>query len=270
MKHPLTKTSSSSASISVQARRRSSLLIAVGLLIGSLLVLAFVVVPQTQQAWSLYQKTQKKQDDIAKLQAKLRELDSVTLTGEYVSSRELVESVLPEKKPLLEVLTSLDQVRRASNVELSDLTTSPGLLASGSASPSRSQSSEQQALSLSFTVAGTYDQVSQFMELIEKTAPFTTIKSFKISEQNGTRTARNNQLLPTNDDLLRVSMESDTYFAVVNVTHNSTAPIPQLSNQSTAVLNQLRDFATIALPEQREVQGGGLEDLFGLPGIGDL
>lgn len=271
MKRAIVGDINSNAPLAIKAKRRSSLLIAIGLLITSLFLIAFLIVPQSQQIWSAIHKSKEIKADIDKLQLKVKELDAAVISPEYISTKGLVDKALPTKKPLLEVLTSLDQVRRAAGVELADLTTSPGSLATGSASQKAAPQSDEQVLSLKFTVVGTYEQVSKFMELIETTTPFTTIRSFSISEQSRKATSAQAEEVSTEQpEQMRVSMESDSYFANIVVLHKPESVMPKLTNQNTVVLGKLQEFSTIELPEQREVTGGGLQDLFGLPGIADL
>lgn len=120
---------------------------------------------------------------------------------------------------------------------------------------------------LSFTIKGTFDQVTQFMDLLEKVAPFTTISSFEITGGGASTQAGADPNVP---EVIQVSIETETFFFNPNVKRVATSPLPKLSQENAIVIAKLAEFMTIPLPEQREITGGGSEDLFGVGAIEGL
>lgn len=249
-----------------QARRRS--FFSASLLIGitSVLLLVILVYPQITHTLETRSDLSKKKESVELLKEKIVQLDQTLIQPDYVANNDVVQVALPSTKPLLEVLTSLDQVKRASTVELFDLQTRPGLLASSSGLLIKKDQIAE-TMPLSFTIKGTFDQITQFMDLLEKVAPFTTISSFEIA--GGGASAQNTEN-PDAPEIIQVSIETETFFFNPNVKRVATSPLPKLSQENTVVIAKLAEFMTIALPEQREITGGGSEDLFGVGSIEGL
>ncbi len=110
-------------------------------------------------------------------------------------------------------------------------------------------------------------QVSQFMDLLEKVAPFTTITSFEIAGSRSTDVVEENSDEP---EVIQVTIETKTFFYNPSVKQAVAASLPKLSQENTVVLAKLAEFMTIPLPEQREITGGGSEDIFGVKTIEGL
>ncbi len=250
-----------------QVKRRNLFSASILIFVVSLLLLVVVVYPQVRHIFSTKDKVSAKNKQVALLKAKATQLSQDLIQTEYFANNDLVQLALPNNKPLLEVLTSLDQVKRASEIELYDLQTNPGLLATGSGKLGTNKKVVAESMPLKFTVKGTFEKVSQFMDLLEKVAPFTTITSFEIS---GTRSTDIIEENPDEPEVIQVSIETKTFFYNPSVKQAISASLPQLSQENTVVLAKLAEFMTIPLPEQREITGGGSEDIFGVKTIEGL
>lgn len=250
-----------------QAKRRNLLSLSIIIVVASVASLFIIVYPQVKHVLSVRQDLAKKQDDVKQLKQKVTQLNQQLAATDYLTSNDTVQLALPNSKPLLEVLTSLDQVKRASEVELFDLETNPGLLATSSGRISSKNAAKAESLDLKFTIKATFAQVSQFMDLLEKVAPFTTISAFEISG-NGPTTAE--QAQGNEEELIQVTIETKTFFYNPTVKYAITTPLPKLSQENTVVIAKLAEFMAIPLPEQREITGGGSADLFGVETIEGL
>lgn len=252
-------------------KRRPKLGMAVSLIILILVLLVGFIFPQSRNIFTNRQTLKKETKSLSQLKQKLIQLEQVKYDLDYTRSAQIVSAAIPKNKPLLEFLASLDQVSRATAVSLSGLELTPGELGSQSAGLSKkNQQAGVDSLPVKFKVTGNFDQVSQFMEILEKIAPFTTISEFSISEG-----ARRSALPSTESDQTKsqsqvgVNISCQVYFANLSVKSAVTSAIPVLTNQDITVLEKLQEFTQIELPQQKNIDGG-LEDLFGLPKIEEL
>ncbi len=220
------------------------------------------------RAWGLpgeYQSWQTEKKTMQQLQGKLIALDN-TLQLADQASLEITDTILPSKKPLLELLTSLRRVEAMAEVKVTNLTLSPGLLASSSsqlADETRKRRDQvgYDVLDLELSVAGSFDKVQQFMVLLEKITPFTTISSFALSE--------NTKLEDSSAGNVSSSITTGTYFVNRPISSLDTT-LPNMSQTERQVLEQLQTFHKSTLTDQTEVQGGGATDLFGVSGWEEL
>lgn len=253
-------------------QRRSSVLV------GMLAVLAVVglwllVLPMAKGAIESRNALLKEQQSLVQLKDKLLQLEKIKYDANYAQTSQQVNSALQDHKPLLELLASLDQVSRASSVTLSGLELNPGGLSTDSASFGKKNKKEAaSSLDMAFKITGTFQQVSQFMELLEKVSPFTTIDSFSVTEGKAKVSKESSESasidgLPV--ELVSVSLSCKTYFASVTAKTMISSPVPVLSNEDLTILEKIKEFQSIKLPEQRDIDGG-LEDLFGLPRIEEV
>lgn len=255
---------SSSSSLLGQAKRRSLFTFSLLIFVTSILVVALIVYPQITHILETKDKIEQKQKQIAVLENKVKQIEQTLLQSDYLINNETVELALPSSKPLLEMLMSLDQVKRATEVEVFDIETQPGLLATASARVAVSKRQSHDNMPLEFTLKATFDQVTEFMDLLEKISPFTTLTKFEISGGGSSRISATSE---GSEEIIQVAVESKTYFFNPSVNYSMTAPLPKLSQESSIVLAKLSEFTTIPLPEQFEITGGGLEDLFGIESI---
>ena len=251
-------------------RRRRDLMLGIMILVLVLLGSLLVAVPQIKTFFTRREAFLKEEKTLSQLKEKLFQLEKIKYDPDYTQFSQIVNLALQDNKPLLELLASLDQVSRAASVELAGLELSPGDLATDSAKSNKTKTEAADSLSVTFKITGSFQQVSQFMELLEKVAPFTTIDNFSISEGKARVSSTNASGSASETlDLVSVSLSCSTYFANVSVKTVFNSPIPTLSSSDLTVLEKLKEFQATQLPEQKNIEGG-LEDLFGLPEIKDL
>jgi len=252
-------------SISELKKRKYLLLSVVMVVLGvGLLVLAG---QQGLAANQLRQEAAAHKAKTAEIRQKALEAQAVLTSSEYAQSQEIVNKALPNSKPFLDLLANLDRVGVATGVTVSDLSISPGSLATVSASTKQTSSDKQyEAVELSFTVTSTFDAFREFMQTLEKVAPFTTVIKFDISERSGTQVA--DQQADAEVQLVAVNVVTETYF--LSAPEGGSVAIKPLSAEEKVILANVEQLQSVDLPVQTEIQGGGREDLFGVAGYKDI
>lgn len=241
---------------------RRSLGIAVVLGAVAVGLVVFAIVPQFQEILDLNSQLQNEKPKLEKLQRKLVELDNIQFSPEF-SQKAVVDAALPSRKPLLELLTSLNTISQSNRVAITEFSLNPGLIATSEAEiqaeAKKSANSEGvDSIDVNMTVVGTFDDVGKFLIDLEKISPFTTIVQLGLSS----RVAGDDFTEQASDMQAKISTKS--YFFTQSVLASVEAPLPALNELEQNVLNELASFSTSDLPEQLEITGGGLEDLFGV------
>lgn len=233
---------------------RRSLLAAVTVVLASVAILVFGVWNQLQELVELRSQVSAEQPKLERLERKLLELQNIHFIPEFAQA-ELVNAALPSRKPLVELLTSLGTMSSASEVRIDNFRLSPGLIATESAqSATRGSSRGIDSLELSMRVSGQPVAVREFLMLVEKMTPFTTITRLSVDARS---------LQADDRDLtMTAQLVTETYFFTQTVEAAIEAPLPQLTEAEQRVLAELTAFTEHDFPEQTEIIGG-LEDLFG-------
>lgn len=241
---------------------RKSLAVGIGLSAVSAGLVLFAIIPQFQEILGLNSQLTNEKPKLERLQRKLVELDNIQFSPEF-SQRAIVDAALPSKKPLLELLTSLHTISEADSVSIDDFSLSPGLVATSEAeivadANRRANAEGVDTIDVEMTVTGTFANVSKFLINLEKISPFTTITQLGLSSRN------------SGDDFdeqasdMQAKITIQSYFFTQSIAASVEAPLPTLNALEQNVLSDLADFSNVDLPEQLEITGGGLEDLFGV------
>lgn len=246
-------------SIFLATRKQMATAIVLGVVAVGLLVFGFI--PQIQQVLELRAELDKETPKLLQLERKLSDLENVKFTPEF-GQADIVEAALPSKKPLLELMMSLSTIAVETGVVIQDFEISPGQIATDSAGLAaiqptvrdRGTSNAVGYLEFEMEIEGTFPQVQEFLILIEKISPFTTINTLTLGVQGDTNA--------DDEQLIESRLATKTYFFTQPVKTTVEAPLPKLNNQDIVVLEELASFVSSDLPEQNEVLGGGLEDLF--------
>ncbi len=241
---------------------RKSLAVAMGLSAAAAMLVIFAIIPQFQETLDLYSQLTNEKPKLEKLQKKLVELDNIQFSPEF-SQEAIVDAALPSKKPLLELLTSLNTIAEADRVSITEFTLSPGLIATSEAeiqadAKKSANTDGVDSIDLEMTVAGTFDDVGKFMLDLEKISPFTTIVQLGLSSR-----ASGDDFSEAASDM-QAQISTKSYFFTQSVAASIEAALPALNQKEQDVLTELANFSNVDLPEQLEVTGGGLEDLFGV------
>ncbi|NCN87741.1 MAG: hypothetical protein GW941_02505 [Candidatus Pacebacteria bacterium] len=231
----------------------------------SLILIFLSIIPQISSISGLYSDLIKENKRLAQLKIKVAQLidsnDSLIITN-----LDNINQALPSKKPLLELLTSLNTVGNQSRVRFNDISLSPGKISTESAetnqngrtrSKSTANPTSYESLFLDVTVTGPLNSINQFLTEIEKIAPFTTITAMTLNEKSVDNTNINSQ-----DAVFEAKLTISTYFFSKSVIVNIDAKIPELSVSQREIIDDLQEFTYTSVEEQFEIRGGGLENLF--------
>ena len=243
--------------------RRKYLVLAGLLFFSSALIVFFGVWSQINQVLALNTQITKLKPKQVALQRKAITLEEIQSSPEF-QQLSVVETALPSKKPLLELLTSLNKMAAQSEVSVVSFEIEPGSIATESAATAKARQAKRQGdtdfLELTFFLSGTIDQIRQFTRLVEQMTPFTLITSFQITNERPSAGSNRNQAI------IVAEITTHTYFYVGQVTSKVDTALPVIAARDKEVLSTVRDFQGTLLPAQSTIDGG-LEDLFGVEAL---
>lgn len=241
---------------------RRSFAIAVALFAVCVALAFFAIIPQIQESLDLYSEMQDEKPKLERLQRKLVELDNIQFSPEF-AQKEIVDAALPSRKPLLELLTSLHTISELDSVEIDEFSLNPGIIATSEAeivaeASKRANAEGVDTIEIKMTVNGTFENVGNFLINLEKISPFTTITQLSLVSR-----ASGDDFNEQASDM-QAKITTQSYFFTQSVEASVEAPLPTISTLEQNVLLELTEFSKFDLPEQLEITGGGLEDLFGV------
>ncbi len=236
--------------------------IAIGLLV--LVLILALLIPQFRESYSTYNKLQAEKPNTERLTKKLNALESIPATAEYAQI-DIVDKALPSRKPLLELLMSLSTVSQNTGVQISSFDLSPGIVASDSTiATTKKVNKAYESLTVNLEIAGSFKQVQDFIIQVERVSPFTTVTEMQLAGQLDESKAADA------DQRFTANLTTETYYFTQSIAVRVDTPLPVLATAEQTVLAALAAFAPINVPDQTEVRGGGLDDLFKVSVTNDL
>ncbi len=162
--------------------RHRNLAIAIGVMLGTGLLILIATIPILHSVESINSKIETKSNELDKLTSRvaiLSKLDKNVLK-ERVS---VLDSALPAKKDVLLYLTAIDGLSREMGLTFGGLSLSPGDLttASGSAGKVGAKIGELQNLTTEIKIRGGQESIYSFMRTIEGVLPLMQIRDLKLS-----------------------------------------------------------------------------------------
>ncbi len=249
---------------------------ALGVVLLAAVILFAAVVPAFLGDLDLQQKLQDEKNLLAQLNQKVDSLQQSV----YLSNADSVKDVnlaLPSEKPLLALLATTNQLAQSSGVTVANVDTSPGKLATTSGkltAPDTSNPSdpannpnlprEVRTLNIQVEVRGTLAQINQFIQQMEQATPFVNISQIALSSlAQGANTNAS-----TSQDVFSAKLNLTTYYFAQSVSVLVDAPLPDIGPQEQDLLKNLSSFIFPEVQKQQNIQGGGLQDLFGVNSSG--
>ena len=239
--------------------------------IGILVVLMVVflgIIPQVNNLLDMRREIDSGQERLSILRQKTIDLENIEAKEAY-DSLESVNRLLPSKKPLLELLTALDLVSGKNNVTFVDLSLSPGKIASESAefldvakTTSRRKKIQSStgdgydSLVVELEIFGLFNNVQQFFLDIEKVAPLTTITSLSLD-------IKSNDIIRPSDEV-QAEVVLGSYYFTQSVAAGLGSSLPNIGNKEREIIEEIKNYLYPTINVQKQIEGGGLEDLFGL------
>ena len=114
------------------------------------------------------------------------------------------------------------------------------------------------ALKLDLTVNGEQENVDEFLQLVERISPFTSIVELNIKKtfnQEKDRTVTEAELL------------LNTYYYTQNITSNISDQLPSVGEKELKAFNTIQQFMPSDFRPSTEIESADLEDLFGIKGL---
>lgn len=235
---------------------RRYFIFAVGLFALSAVMAFFAVYAQIQTDLSLYGKLTTGRERVERLRRKNLQLSQLE-SSELMATADKINKSLPSQKPLTPLLVGLNAVSQTAGVGIEEVSLSPGEVATDStkvtaSGPNRDQ--KYDSMDLELTVSGSLAQINTFLHDIESFAPFSSVSSLSLSKRaRDTEGKFDAELIVT------------TYYFTqsVKVTTDSLASVTLTTSQQQA-MQKIQGFLFPQYAQPNNIQGGGLEDLFGI------
>ncbi len=292
---------------------RKFIIISVILVWASVFMLFSAFKPQINQIQTKKDTLNQKRSELNQLSKKNLELEQILNSSEF-AQKEKVNEVLPSHKPLLELLSNLNQAARQHEITFVDFEISPGEIASDSAEAdmdnlvrqAKQQQTETKAsleakeeeeesegsendqdkkalqksdevaysgkgynqLVLELSIRGRSDEVDDFMGLMEKIAPLTTITEFRISREDPLTTqAQASPSASSSVSMSTATMIMSTYYYERVITTTPSSSLPSVGDEEMKVFETIQKFRPTELKPQKTLKSGDLEDLFGVDNL---
>lgn len=248
---------------------RKYMIFAIAMVVIGVLILLFGVFAQIGGLVELINATNAEKETERSLQNKATALQQVNYMDEFSKSNN-VSMALPSEKPLLQLITGVNNVAQETGVTLFDLVSAPGKLATESATTSTNAVAQSvvdtatdipgvNVLTIGMKANGTLAQINAFLDSIEKITPITQATKLKLSVLPVT--ASDNPA--PGEEKYEAELELSTYYYSQSISVTVDAPLPVLGEKETAFLNNLESYQFLDYQKQQEIQGGGATDLFG-------
>lgn len=239
---------------------RRYLVESVVLFVASICIVLFATIPQIQAIFDLQAKVNKQRPVVTNLDTKLNNLEQVEVSSEFAQAS-LVNDALPSRKPLSELLISLQSSADQSGAEIVNFQVSPGELATGSAQPrasSRKGSTDYDYLEMEVELDGTLQNIQTFLTRVEQFAPFTTISAVGIEAPQQAQ-----QFGQQSTATLTSTLKIRTYFFTKSIQSTVESVLPSVTARDKEVLSELETFQNITVTDSQTIEGGGNQQLFG-------
>ncbi len=239
---------------------RRLLVESVALFVVAGIILAFAIIPQVMAIYDLQTKVNKQRPVVETLTTKLANLEQVEVSEDFFNAG-LVNSSLPSKKPLMELLLSLQSSADLSGAQIVNFEVAPGDLATGSAQPRPTQrkgSTDYDYLELNVELEGTLSSVQSFLTRVEQFTPFATISSVSIEAPQTLQISSDGE-----ERYLTAMLKIRTYYFTKTVQSSVESVLPKITDRDREVLLELAKLQNITVQESQNIEGGGNEKLFG-------
>lgn len=233
---------------------RQEYVLAILLFVLSFMILMIGTFSQIGPIRDSLQTLKSKQAEVAKFESKANQLNELANDKEFKKSSE-IDMVLPSHKPLLEILTNLNNVANTTEVVVKNFSLNPGAIASDSTQVKKTVSTEKyNYLDLDFSVTGPLWKVQNFMTLIEQTTPISTITSISL----------NRNIAEDKNAEAQATLILRTFYFTQPIKTTITSPLPEINNEDQKILANISNLRPNNLEEQTEVIPGNRGNLFGI------
>jgi|GEM_PF-2050209 len=249
---------------------RKNLLMSIVVAWVSVVMVFFAIKPQIENIFVASKKLDLEKKQFQKVTLKINELKQIEISDQF-KQKEKVDEVLPSHKPVLELLYNLHQTVQSSQVSIVSMLINPGSIASSSAELDLVASSKNQEavptksrrfdkLEMELVIKGESDQVDQFLETVERIAPFTSVVELNIKESNKNESG---ELIA----LSEAEILLNTYFYTQVISTSVDATLPTVGEKELRAFNTIQQFIPSGYELPTDINNANIEDLFDVPGF---
>lgn len=261
------------ATVVAMAKKRRYLTVAVLSWITIGLLCVFFLLPQLGVLVSNISTVQAKEKELAAVKDRIAFLSSEP-AQEIDRHLTVLRTALPETKPVLPLLASLERIAADSSVSVGNLELSPGNVATQAAEVKETDSQVQEdvktafegvyALPLRFNMQGTFDNMTAFFKKLDTVVPLILVNTIQFSDTN--------ESAPGTDQgqaIFRANVELDSIYRKVEA-GDSSIPLTPLTERQKDILATLEEAAQKAQEDANrtivpEAAGTRRENLFSTP-----
>lgn len=242
-------------------------LMTVGVIGLAVLLVVVVILPQIQGSVATWGTLSKERKTVAQMEKKSAELSNFASSPLLAKSSQ-VDLLLPNSKPLLELLTGLYQVANVNQVNFTDVELAPGSIATESSQVvTRRKNTDYDSIDVALTVRGDLEQLNRFFDAIENVAPLSIITQLTLNQRRVTTTRQQAIATPTTPSTeFEANIIVTTYYFTKPVTAALQTPLPPIGAAEEELVAKFDNFNYVTLQQQTDIQGGGQSDLFGTTG----
>lgn len=190
----------------------------------------FILIPKFRSLAEINSQIVQNREKLNKLLTKLADLEGVDAAN-LKERADFALEIVPAFKNPTKIFGIISTIAGESQVYLSSLQLSPGELSTVSAE--KTSKSDIETIPIQVLVEGTKERIFNFVDLLEKSIPLMSVKTFKISEYG--QSARG--------EIVVIS-----YFSPLPKTLGKIdTPVSKISEEEEKVLSQLENFKRIEL-----------------------
>ncbi len=228
----------------------------------------FVIKPRVESVFELRKDLAHKNDHYQALIRKINELKQIEISQQF-QQKEKVDEVLPSHKPVLELLFNLGQAMHETNVFISDLEVSPGEIEEADAETKTDQpvaaktstsarQNNYEALSLELIASGRRNNVDNFLELVERISPFTSIIELSIKDISRRE---------TDGSVTEAQLLLHSYYYTQTISADIEDELPSVETEELKAFATIQKFMPSDFHRPTEIKSSDIEDLFGIEGF---
>jgi Tfp pilus assembly protein PilO len=265
-------------------RTRRYLMITILLVVIDVTLILAAIVPFIQQTFTIRAKIASETSKLQELKKKQAALEQ-SETLQLVQLAPQIEQLLPSHKPLLELMTGLNTQAASTGVSFSSIKVNPGSISTASAAPAATGKpaakpaggagankkpapvKQYDTLSIELLVEGSLSQINAFLTDVEKLAPLSNVTGISLSEIRVSRAQPADPNIAGSGLIFEAQLKITTYFFTRSVAAAVDTPLPTVSREDQPFLDQLTTFIYPKTGNATSIQGGGLDDLFGVEQI---
>jgi hypothetical protein len=226
-----------------------------------------VVVPQVQKILAIRSEMDTVQTKLDADQSFVTSLQALN-SSDVARANVVLSATLPQEKPVLPLLYSLNRLAASAQVSVSEFEITPGLLGTGSGKldDSRTGSTidpQLAALPLRMNVAGPFDNLSSFFKSLDFVLPLIQIRSIEFSTtKRDASTATNSAQYSANVELSTLYMKSKPPTGVeTTISDLSQSDLALIEKLSSSYAQREADNAA----QVTEASSAGRTNLFVIP-----